>query len=109
MIVLSITGCANDPIVDRRGLDQAKYQSDLAECRTYAQEVSTVEEAAEKAAIGAAVGGAIGAIFGNSDIAGKAAGAGAVGGGTEGALDAEERKERILFRCLKGRGYRVLG
>ena len=108
-LIILITGCANDPIVDRRGHNEAKYQKDLAECRSYADEGSTVGEAAEHGAIGAVVGSVFGAVVGNSDSAQRGAGAGAVSGGTSGAVSAETRKERILHRCLKGRGYNVLG
>jgi outer membrane lipoprotein SlyB len=108
-LIILIAGCANDPIVDRRGHIEAEYEKDLAECRTYADEVSTLGEAAEHGAIGAVVGSVFGAVIGNSDAAGRGAGAGAVSGGTSGAVGAETRKERILYRCLKGRGYKVLG
>jgi outer membrane lipoprotein SlyB len=104
-----LAGCANDPIVDKRGVSEAKYQKDLAECRSYAAQANTAGEVVEGAAIGAAVGAAVGAVVGNSDSAKRGAGAGAVTGGAQGGLRAEERKDRVLQRCLKGRGYRVLG
>lgn len=109
LLLLLVAGCASDPIVDRKGLNEVKYRQDLAECRTYAEEVSTAKEAAERGAVGVAVGAVFGSIIGNSSTAGRVAGAGAVSGGTGGALSAEERKELIVFRCLKGRGYRILG
>ena len=104
-----IAGCANDPIVDTRGVTEAQYKKDLAECRAFADQVNTAGEAVEHGAIGAAVGGVFGAVIGNSNSAQRGAGAGAVSGGTSGAVKAEERKERVLYRCLKGRGYKVLG
>ena len=109
LLLLLVAGCASDPIVDRKGLNDVKYRQDLAECRTYTEEVSTAKEAAERGAVGVAVGAVSGSITGNSSTAGRVAGAGAVSGGTGGALSAEERKELIVFRCLKGRGYRILG
>ena len=67
------------------------------------------ESAMKEAAIGAAVGGLIGAAIGDSDTAERIGGAAAVGGAGEGAASAEKRKKRVLHRCMKGRGYRVLG
>jgi len=104
-----MAGCASEPIVDRRGVDESKYQRDLADCRSYASQVDTAGETAKSGAIGAAVGVAVGAIVGNSHDAKRGAGIGAVAGGSRGFNKAEHRKEKIMFRCLQGRGYRVLG
>ncbi len=103
------SGCANEPIIDRRGVDPATYQADLAECRSYAAEVNTPVEGAKGGAVGAVVGGAIGAVLGNHHTAERGAGGGAVIGSTKGMTKAEERKERVMYNCMKGRGYRVLG
>ncbi len=108
-ILLMIAGCANEPIIDTHGVDQAKYERDLAECKSFSEQVSVGKEAVEHGAIGAAVGAVFGAVLGDSSSVGRGAGAGAVSGGTGGATEAERRKERIVFRCLKGRGYKVLG
>jgi len=102
-------GCASEPIVDRRGVDENAYQRDLAECRAYAQEVDTVGETLKSGAIGAAVGGVFGAIWGDGDVVERAAGTGAVAGGGQGLTEAERRKEKVMYRCLRGRGYKVLG
>ena len=104
-----IAGCASEPIVDRRGVDEAAYQRDLAECRGYASEVDTVGETVKDGAIGAAVGGIFGAIWGDSHTAGQGAGTGAVAGGGKGLTRAERRKEKVMYRCMQGRGYKVLG
>ncbi|MAI41601.1 MAG: hypothetical protein ACJ0Q6_02590 [Candidatus Azotimanducaceae bacterium] len=109
LFLVFVAGCADDPIVDNRGRSDARYQKDLAECRSLANKVNTGGKAAEQAAVGLAVGGVFGAVIGNSDSAQKAAGAGAVSGGMSGAAKAEERKKTILHRCLRGRGYKVLG
>ena len=106
---LVLAGCANDPIIDMRGVDEQKYRQDLADCRGYANQVNVAESAAKEAAIGAAVGGLIGAAIGDSETAERIGGAAAVGGAAEGAESAEKRKQRVLHRCMKGRGYRVLG
>ncbi len=105
-----LVGCANDRvIVDTKGVDQARYQTDLAECETYATQISTAKEAGEKGLIGAVVGGAIGAVVGNHRTAEQIAGAGAVSGAARGAGSAEARKDQIVRNCLRGRGYKVLG
>ena len=104
-----LVGCANEPIIDRKGVDETAYQQDLAECRAYAEEVDTPTETVKGGAIGAAVGTAVGTIFGDGRGAERGAGIGAIAGGSDGLTEAERRKERILYRCLKGRGYRVLG
>ncbi|HJL60584.1 MAG TPA: hypothetical protein QF517_01400 [Pseudomonadales bacterium] len=105
-----LTGCVNqDIIVDKRGLDEEKYRQDLAECQDYAHQIDTGAEAAQQGVIGAAVGGVIGAIIGDGRAAQKVAGAGAVSGATKGASHAERRKDEIVYNCLRGRGYKVLG
>lgn len=104
-----LVGCANDPIVDRHGVSEAQYQADLAECRNYAEQVNTAGETAKHGAVGAAIGTAVGAIIGDSSTAERGLGLGAVSGGTKGFGKAERRKERVLYRCMENRGYRVLG
>jgi outer membrane lipoprotein SlyB len=47
-------------------------------------------------------------VLGNSDTAKRSAGAGGVLGGAEGNQRARYEQDRIVKRCLKGRGYRVL-
>ena len=103
------SACAHEPIIDRRGIDEARYEQDLAECRAYAEEVNTAEETAKGGAVGAAVGGVLGAVIGDRGTAGRGAGIGATTGGTRGFSEAEQRKQRVLYRCMAGRGYRVLG
>jgi outer membrane lipoprotein SlyB len=109
-IALLFAGCANDPIVDKRGVSEEKYQADLAECRLYAEQVNSPAKGVEQGAVGAVVGGAVGAILDDRHTsAGEGAAVGAVLGTTRGVSEGENRKERILFNCLKGRGYKVLG
>lgn len=108
-LLVLLTACAQDPIVDKRGVDERQFNQDLADCQAYAAQVNTAGEAAKHGAVGAAVGGAVGAIIGDSGTAGRVAGVGAVTQGTSGAAKAEDRKERVIQNCLRGRGYRVLG
>lgn len=106
-IVGLIGGCAShpDPIIDQKGVDMAKYKQDLAECKSYAADVSVAEGTAKGAAVGAVVGAAAGAISGD---AGAGAGYGGLSGGTQSGLKNQRSKEQVVKRCVKGRGYRVL-
>ncbi len=101
------TACTttDEIIIDKKGVDMARYEQDLAECRTYATEVKTGEKVAKGAASGAVVGGLIGAITGD---AAKSAGVGAVGGGAKGASEGERQEVQVVKNCLRGRGYRIL-
>ena len=109
LCLLLLAGCAHDPIVDMHGVNPRLYRQDLRECRQYANQVNTAQEAATRGAIGAAIGGVLGAIVGDRHTASKAGGVGAVTGSARGAEKAERRKQRVLNNCLRGRGYKVLG
>lgn len=104
-----LAGCAgNGPIIDRTGVDEKRYASDLSECKTYASEVSTGKAAGKSALAGAVVGAAIGAITGNSTSVARGAGVGGVAGGASGAVAGEQSKDQVVKNCLRGRGYKVL-
>ena len=111
---LALVGCASggadyQPIVDTKGLNQAKYQTDLAECRALSEQAQSAGTAAAKdAAAGAALGAVVGAIGGNRRDASQTAGMGAVFGGVAGAGSAVKEKNTVLRNCLRGRGYHVL-
>ena len=67
LLVIGLTACTTDRVVvDKHGLDQARYEKDLAECRDYKQQVPVGEEMAKGATVGAAVGGLLGATAGGS-------------------------------------------
>jgi uncharacterized protein YcfJ len=106
-LVAALSACTttDEIIIDKKGVDMARYEQDLAECRSYSEEVRTGEKVAKGAASGAVVGGLIGAITGD---AGKAAGVGAVGGGARGANEGSQDEVRVVKQCLRGRGYKVL-
>ena len=110
-----IAGCADTyhPIVDRQGVDQSAYQRDLADCREYARHVDPTGDAAKGGLIGGAIGAAAGAVVGAlTGGVGRGAAIGAAGGGTagvlRGGLRGVERQKRVIRRCMRGRGYRVL-
>ena len=108
--VLTLSACTttDEIIIDRKGVNMTAYEQDLAECRTYSEEVRTGEKAARGAASGAVVGGLIGAAVGNSRDAQRGAGAGAVTGGAKGVSQGEREEVQVVKQCLRGRGYRVL-
>jgi outer membrane lipoprotein SlyB len=110
LVLLVATACTttDEIIIDTKGVNMASYDTDLAECREYSDQVAVGEKAAKGAASGAVVGGAIGAIVGNSSDAARGAGVGAVTGGAKGVSRGEQDKVRVVKNCLRGRGYRVL-
>ncbi|MFT4766963.1 MAG: outer membrane lipoprotein SlyB [Glaciecola sp.] len=109
LMFLGACTTTDEVIIDRKGVDMARYAADKAECEVYADEVRTGEKAARGAASGAVVGGAVGAIVrDSSEGALQGAGVGAVTGGARGISQGERDKVRVVKRCLSGRGYRVL-
>lgn len=111
-LLLGLAGCASqagrDVIIDRQGVDMARYERDLAECTSYAEEVRTGEKVAANAAGTAAVGAAVGAVTGGSERARRGAGVGGIVGGARGGRAAWHEQQRVVKNCLSGRGYRVL-
>ena len=117
-LVAAITsGCANgyrdyaapkQIIIDSKGVDMDAYYDDLGDCERYAQHVDVSAETTEGVVKGAVLGGVMGAVLGNHKTAERSAGAGAVLGGVKGNQRARHEQERIVRRCLSGRGYRVL-
>jgi outer membrane lipoprotein SlyB len=105
-----LAGCTttDEIIIDRKGVDMARYEADLAECRGYAEEVQVAQKAAKGAASGAVVGGLIGAAVGNSRDAQQGAGVGAVTGGAKGLSEGERETLKVVKNCLRNRGYKVL-
>jgi len=104
---LCIAGCAAhpDPIVDTKGVDPDVFAQDWQECEAYTEEILISQGVAKGGATGAVVGGLGGAIDGD---AGKGAGYGGLYGATRSGLDADQEKQKVFKRCLRGRGYRVL-
>lgn len=114
--VLALSACATTytPVVDTKGINQAKYQQDLNECRALSDQIDAVGEGATDTLIGAGIGAAAGAALGaitGAPATGAATGAviGGFGGGGVSAADSMTRKRQIMNNCLTGRGYKVLG
>ena len=95
-------------IIDTKGVDMAAYQGDLGDCQAYADEVPVGEKVATGAVAGAVVGGVVGAVVGDSRTAERIAGVGAVSGALKGGGKGLSERDRVIKRCLQGRGYRVL-
>jgi hypothetical protein len=113
VLALCAAACSSDPIVDMKGVDEARYRQDLAECRQYTDQVDVARSAAGGAMLGAAGGAAVGAVVGAiTGRPGTGAAIGAGGGGTSGlfggGVSGEKKKERVVRNCLRGRGYHVL-
>ena len=114
-LLATLAGCSNtgsnfSPIIDKKGIDEAKYQQDLIECQSLSTEAQGAgKDGAKKAAGGVAVGALLGLVGGgNSTNIAQAAGIGGVLGGASGMYSGNAEKETIIKRCLAGRGYRVL-
>ena len=83
-----LTACAGAevwPIEGMKGVNEAFYVKDLAECQGNAKEAP-----------------------GMGSTAAEAAGAGIVVGGAGGAYKGNESQEAVVKKCLVGRGYKVL-
>lgn len=92
------------PMVDTKNVDQEALTRDVAECQQYAKQRYDERQAV---LVGALIGAAFGAAASNKysgNLVGVGAAAGA-GGAARGTMDSQER---IIARCLAGRGYSVL-
>ena len=112
LILFSLTvvaGCTttSEIIIDQKGVDMSRYEENLADCESYAEQVAVAKKATKGAASGAVAGGAIGSVSKGRD-AGEGAAIGAITGVTKGLSDGERDKVRVVKNCLRGRGYRVL-
>lgn len=103
------SGCATRgsnyvPMIDTKGVDEAKMAQDVTECQAYAkQRYDETQAALFGALLGAAIGASVSNKYsGNLTAAGATAGAGGALKGTQ------ESQERIIMRCMAGRGYSVL-
>jgi hypothetical protein len=102
-------GSEYTPIVDMRGVDSARWASDLAECRDYARQVDTAGNAATGAVAGAILGAALmAAAGGNRRWTERNASVGAVQGTAAGLGSGVQKERLVMNNCIIGRGYRVL-
>lgn len=111
------------PTVDQKGLNQAQYEKDFAECKAVAVADPNTDgttaakkgamkwglgTAAAMAALTVATGGAAAIPLMAGSVA-AAGGAGALEGGYTKKAEADFRYQSMVTECLKGRGYNVLG
>lgn len=108
--LLLLAACQSGPrvVIDPKGVDQAAYRQDLAECTQIADQAKPGRSALRGALGGAVIGGALGGVLGDRGTAGRMAGAGAVVGGASQAGEGSASRDDILKNCMRGRGYRVL-
>ncbi len=104
---VALAGCAShpEPLIDTQGVNMAHYESDLADCNAYGEQVRIEKGVAKGAVAGGAVGAASGAVIGN---AGTGAALGAIGGGARSAQIGANEQAGVVKRCMRLRGYRVL-
>ena len=112
--VMILTGCvstASDPIfsgskpiIDKKGVDLNAYETDLKECTEYANDISVGQSILKGSAAGAAIGGVV-EVLTDED---EAIEFGAISGGSKSGIISLRQKERVVKKCLRGRGYKVL-
>ena len=108
-VTVLLAGCAaRKPLVDMKGVDEAQYRVDLAECEQYAEQApGPGGGAAGGAIIGGAIGYGIGRAVGMNDPSALGRG-GVVAGGARGAGRGAQTRKQVVSKCLSGRGYKVL-
>ena len=108
-----LTGCVSTtsdtifsgskPIIDKKGVDLNAYEVDLKECTEYANDISVGRSVLKGSAAGAAIGGV--EVLTDEDDAIEV---GAISGGAKSGIKSVRQKERVVKKCLRGRGYKVL-
>ena len=110
------TGGANTvPIIDAPNSPQ--LQADLAQCQQFAAQRSINGEVLSSALIGAGFGALAGSSFGGRPFSNRGRGenalagslAGAAAGTGVGVFQGQAAQADIVYRCMAGRGYRILG
>ena len=110
------------PSIDTKGVNQAKYAKDYAECQAYALGDPTTngKDAAKKSAMtwglgtaallgaGIVMTGGLAALPVFAGSAAVAGGTNALAGGVAAKTMADAKYRNIVASCLQGRGYTVL-
>jgi outer membrane lipoprotein SlyB len=109
-----VGGCASKPLIDpKASTTPANYHLDEMECERISEGVSYGAEMAKSAALNGFISMLMGAALAKGTITpqtGAAAGlisGTAVGAGT-GAYNTFDRRQKIVRKCLEGRGYKIL-
>ncbi len=110
MFVVLLCGCAaQGPIVDMKDVDPIKYDQDLRECQQYAQQgAGPGTGLVAGTLIGYGLGYLAARASGYDDPAEVGRGFAVVGAAT-GAGSGAQNEYAIVYRCMQGRGYHVLG
>ena len=120
-MALFLTGCASTPKLypnaKLKNVGKAQAKADIAACTKNADkylESPAVKKTLKSAATGAVIGGAIGVVGGlfTGNVGRSAAVGAAVGGtagGVSGALSPDQVKRQFINKCLKDKGYDVIG
>ena len=110
-----LTGCASSkPIIDPKSSKHPEnYYADKMECEEISKNVPYGSEMAKQAFWNGVLSAFMGAaLAGNGVSATTGATTGAVSGTVigagKGAWDVSERRDKIVLKCLTGRGYTVL-
>lgn len=107
--VALLAGCASyRPIVDTRGVDMNRYETDLAGCQQYADQVSPAGHALVGAAAGAGLAAILAAVSGGRIDSGSSARMSGVLGAAAGGGHGAEAQVNVIRNCMRGRGYSVL-
>jgi outer membrane lipoprotein SlyB len=108
-LAIAIGACAYRPVVDPKRSDMARYESDLAECRSIAEKAPGAGTGAAVGAVGGyAVGQVLARTTGNSNRANQTGRGAAVHGAASGAGAGAKSKNQIIKNCMSGRGHAVL-
>ena len=119
-VAFSLSACATSgantvPIIDAQNSPQ--LQADLAECQQFAAQRSVNGEILSSALVGAGFGALAGSSFGGRPFSRRGRGenalagslAGAAAGSVVGVFQGQAAQADIVYRCMEGRGYRILG
>ena len=118
---LGMSACATSganvvPIIDAP--DSPQLQADLAQCQSLAAQYNGEgNDALAAAIVGAGLGALTGSSFGGRPFSNRGRGenalagalAGAAAGTGVGIYKAQGKQADIVYRCMAGRGYNILG
>lgn len=116
MSACATSGANTVPIIDAPNSPQ--LQTDLAQCQSLAAQYNGGgNDALAAAVVGAGLGALTGSSFGGRRFSNRGRGenalagalAGAAAGTGVGVFQAQGKQADIVYRCMAGRGYRILG
>lgn len=111
---LLLAGCASGPIIDPKSSKTPEnFYLDQMECERISENVSYPAEMAKSSFMNAILSGLMGAALAGGNVSaaqGAQVGAvsGAIVGAGTGAYGTFSKRQKIVTKCLQGRGYSVL-